>query len=325
MTEQLNDDQWRQYDEQGYLHLGVVLDEPELAALRQRMDAIMLGRVHYPSLRFQLDTGGAYEDLPDPDAGGAGPTLVYRKLQGLEADPLVLELIQRPLFRHICGRHYGDHASVSIFRAMMMNKPAQQGTHLPWHQDGGDVWKLDRDPLVTTWIALDDATRMNGCVQVIPGTHRLGLLTTAGSTVRAEDVERYCPDEAITYLELKAGEGLLLHNWLVHRSDVNRTSTPRRALSACYMDGRTVSTLTGARFPMVFGGQADAQAWPFLQQVTDENRRLREAAVEAERYARSLAEHAERLEQMRGEAERYAKSLELELTRLRATPSETSA
>lgn len=324
MIERLSDAQWHEYEQKGYVRLGVVLDARELDTLRRRIDAIMLGEVHYPSLRYQLDTGGAYEDLPDPDARGAGATLKYRKLQGLEADPLVRDIISRPLFRHICGRHYGDHTCISIFRAMVMNKPASQGTHLPWHQDGGDVWKLDRDPLVTTWIALDPATRSNGCVEVIPGTHRLGLLTTNGSTLTPEDVERHCPADAIEYLEIEAGECLLLHNWLVHRSDVNRTDTPRRALSACYMDGRTVSTLTGDHFPIVFG---DAPApWAFAEQLAAENGRLRESAGEAERYARSLAEHADRLEQMRREAEQYAQSLEAEVTRLRTalTPGEPS-
>jgi len=321
MIDQLSKDQWSEYEARGYLRLGVVLDASELDALRQRIDAMMLGHVRYPSLQYQLDTGGAYTDLPEPDPQGAGPTLAYRKLQGLEADPLVLNLIQRPIFRDICSRHYGAHASVSIFRAMMMNKPAQQGTYLPWHQDGGDVWKLDRDPLVTTWIALDDATQMNGCVEVIPGTHHLGLLTAAGSTLTPQDVERHCPDQAITCLEIKAGEALLLHNWLIHRSGINRTQIPRRALSACYMDGRTVSTLTGNHFPIVFGEEPEAmRAWPFLQGMTEEHRRLRESAVEAERYARSLMEHAGRLEEMRSEAERYAKSLEQEVTRLRAAP-----
>ena len=320
MIDCLNDQQWSEYQRQGYLRLGSVLDAAEIAALQRRIDAIMLGEIRYPSLQYQLDTGGAYEDLPDPDARGAGATLKYRKLQGLEADPLVLGVIDRPLFGDICSRHYGEHASISIFRAMLMNKPASQGTHLPWHQDGGDVWKLDRDPLVTTWIALDRATRLNGCVEVIPGTHRLGLLTTSGSTLRPEDVERYCPEEAIEYLEIEAGECLLLHNWLVHRSGVNRTDTPRRALSACYMDARTVSTLTGNGFPIVFGDESSAtKRWAFVEELTAENRRLRESAAEAERYARSLAEHAERLEQMRREAEQYAKSLEGELTRLRAS------
>jgi hypothetical protein len=64
------------------------------------------------------------------------------------------------------------HASISVFPVMMLNKPAGRGTYLPWHQDPGGVWKVDRDPLVTKWIALDPATRANGCVQVIPGSHR---------------------------------------------------------------------------------------------------------------------------------------------------------
>ncbi|WP_321475233.1 polysaccharide pyruvyl transferase family protein [uncultured Paludibaculum sp.] len=315
----ISSDQWREYDRNGYLRLGRLLDDGQLSRLGERLDDIMLGRVRYPTLHMQLDTGGAYEDLPDPVAGHSGATLAYRKIQGLEADPLVLELIRRDLFREICARHYGAHVPISIFRVMMMNKPASQGTYLPWHQDAGDVWKLDRDPLVTSWIALDPATRLNGCVQVIPGSHHLGLLSKNGSTLSPEHVEQYCPEDRIEYLELEPGEGLLLHNWLLHRSEVNRTGTPRRALSACYMDGRTLGTLTGTRYPIVFGTHEDTEsAMPFLRGLLAESAQLREMAMEAERYARSLLEDNQRREEMRLESERYAKSLEAELKKLRA-------
>ena len=318
MADLLSEQQWREYQQSGYLRLGAVLGASELTALQRRMDEIMLGQVSYPALRYQLDTGGAYEDLPDAVPHGPDSTLAYRKVQGLEADPLVLEVMRRPVFREICDRHYGKHARISIFRAMMMNKPAGKGTYLPWHQDGGDVWKLDRDPLVTIWIALDAARRMNGCVQVIPGSHRLGLLSKNGSTLSPEDAQRHCPEPAITYLEVEAGEALLLHNWLVHRSDVNQTSVPRRALTACYMDARTRSTLTSDHFPMVFDESQDAETeWPFLQCVKDENRHWRETATEAQRYARSLVAHAERLQE-------HAKSLEAELARVRDAPSPTA-
>ncbi|MEP6915169.1 MAG: phytanoyl-CoA dioxygenase family protein [Acidobacteriota bacterium] len=316
MAALLSEQQWSEYERLGYLTLPSILAEPELAQLQRRMDEIMLGQVSYPELQFQLDTGGPYEDLPDPVPQNSAPTLAYRKVQGLEADPMVLDLIRRPVFRDICDRHYGRHSSISIFRAMLMNKPAGRGTYLPWHQDAGDVWRLDRDPLVTIWIALDPATRMNGCVQVIPGSHRLGLLSHHGSTLSPDDAQRHCPESAITYLEIEAGDGLLLHNWLLHRSAVNHTGSPRRALTSCYMDGRTRNTLTGDQFPIVFG--EPGAAWPFLQSVREENRSLRESAAEAERYARSLAEHAGRLEQMRSEAEQYAKALEVELSGVRA-------
>jgi polysaccharide pyruvyl transferase WcaK-like protein len=285
----ISEAQWRSYDETGYLRLGRLLDPDALGALQARLDDIMLGRVRHPTLRMQRDTGGAYDELPEALAGELEATLVYRKVQGLEVDPLFLALLRHPIFREISARHYGDHASVSLFRAMMMNKPAGQGTYLPWHQDGGDVWKLDRDPLVTIWVALDDATLANGCLQVVPGTHRLGLLSRYGSTISDDHAAKHCPPEAITHLEVAAGEALLLHNWLIHRSDVNRTAQPRRAFTACYMDGRTIGTLTGRGYPLVFGTPEPVEtALPYLGALHDEQRRLRHMHREVERYAKSL-------------------------------------
>jgi polysaccharide pyruvyl transferase WcaK-like protein len=324
VTRTISEEKWQQFERDGYLLLGRLVDDGQLAALQQRIDDLMLGRVRYPSLQSQLDTGGRYEDLPDPVTGLTVPTLAYRKLQGLEIDPLVLELIRHDAFREACERVYGRHASISLFRAMLMNKPAGQGTHLPWHQDAGDVWKLDRDPILTSWIALDPATKENGCVQAIPGSHHLGLLSKNGSTISDEDAARYCPEEAIVHLEIEAGEGILLHNWMLHRSGINGTNRPRRAISACYMDGRTLNALTGTRFPIVFGEHEDVEAaLPFVKEVRDESRRLAEAAREAERYAMSLLADNEARERMRGEAERYAQSLEKEVERLRASVAAT--
>jgi hypothetical protein len=170
---------------------------------------------------------------------------------------------------------------------MVMNKPAGQGTVLPWHQDGGSVWALDRDPLVTLWVALDPATRANGCMEIVPGTHRLGLLSTFGSTIEEEDVMRHCPPERVQPLEVEAGHAVLLHNWLIHRSGVNPSPIPRRAFTACYMDGRTQSILTGNYFPLV-AGSLPAEPYPFVRQLQQENQTLREMREEAERYARSL-------------------------------------
>ena len=42
-------------------------------------------------------------------------------------------------------------------------------------------------------------------------------------------------------MEVEAGEAVLMHNWLLHASDVNRTDIPRRAFSVCYMDAETKS------------------------------------------------------------------------------------
>jgi polysaccharide pyruvyl transferase WcaK-like protein len=308
MSTTLTEQQWNDYSRDGFLRLGKVLEPEQVESLTQRADDLALGNVGNPDVQMQLDTGGAYEDLPGAVRRFERGTMLYRKIQGLETDDLFSRLVRHPLFLEVCGRQYGRHAAVSIFRAMVMNKPAGQGTVLPWHQDGGDVWALDRDPLVTVWVALDPATRANGCLEVIPGSHNLGLLSLYGSTVAEEDVARHCPPERVLPLEVEAGHAVLLHNWLIHRSGVNPSPVPRRAFTVCYMDGRTQSTLTGNHFPLV-AGSLPAEPYPFVRQLREENRILHESRHEAATYAKSLEQEIEKMrawqqEQLRHQRER---------------------
>ena len=249
--------QWRQYERDGLLRLGKVLNAADLRALQQRMDDIMLGRadVPYDRMLMQLDSEtGRYEDAGEQSKGFKGATANYRKIQDLEFDPLFLEFITRPLFRAICRRVYGEAAPIAAFRAMFMNKPAQHGTWLPWHQDRWNY--LDRDPLITVWTALDPATEANGCVQVIPESHQFGLLNPAHPSgfVSDEQAAKLLRENAPVPLELEAGESVLLHNWLLHASDVNHTDAPRRAFSVCYMDGRTQAR-NGEKYTPIFAGE----------------------------------------------------------------------
>jgi len=245
---------WQAFEDDGFLRLGNVLDQAGLTAMQRRIDEIMLGKaeVDYDRLLMQLDSEtGRYEDAGAQSKGFKGPTLNYRKIQDLEIDPQFLDFITRPLFREICARVYGAGIPVSVFRAMFMNKPARRGTFLPWHQDR---WTdLDRDPLITVWTALDPATIPNGCVQVVPGSHKLGLLNPNHHSgfLTAEQSAGHAPKERVEFLVLAPGEAVLLHNWLLHASDVNHTDIPRRAFSVCYMDARTRSA-AGERFATVF-------------------------------------------------------------------------
>jgi phytanoyl-CoA hydroxylase len=248
----LSPDELSFFKENGYLRLGQVMAGSELADLRERIDAIMLGQVAYEGMFFQLDTAtGVYEDLSHGPRGFQGPTLNYRKIQDLEKDPLFLAYMQHPRFRGITRQLVGEE--VSVYRAMFMNKPAGRGTVLPYHQDGGSQWHLDRERFITVWTALDDATVENGCMQVIPGSHKLGLLSERGHTLTPEQEALYCREADSIFLETPAGEAVLLHNYLLHRSGVNRTEQPRRAFSVVYMDAATRSTADGRAFPVVFG------------------------------------------------------------------------
>lgn len=288
------DADWDRFSRDGFLHLGQVLDADGIARLTRRADDLALGRVVNDAVAMQLDTGGAYEDLPEAVRTFDEGTLTYRKIQGLETDDEFLPLIRDPLFLEVCARIYGPHVPLSIFRAMIMNKPAGQGTVLPWHQDGGDVWRLDREPLVTIWIALDPATTANGCMEAVRGSHRLGLLSDYGSTLSDEDAARHCPPDRVVPLEVPAGHAVLLHNWLIHRSGVNPSPIPRRAVTVCYVDGRTRSVLTGDLLPLI-AGTVDPEPHPYVRQLQIDNATLRATFAEAEAYAKSLEAERERL------------------------------
>lgn len=254
MAGKITESDWNSYEENGYLKLGKLLSDEALMALQDRIDAIMLGKaaIDYSNLLMQLDsTSGKYNDAGVQSLGFKGATLNYRKIQNLEIDPLFEEYIKLPVFEELSQRVYGPGTPVACFRAMFMNKPSHQGTLLPWHQD---AWTfLDRQPLITLWTALDPATIENGCVEVLPGSHKLGRINPddlSGFLTPAQIAE-YCPPDNGTFLELEPGEVVLLHNWLLHRSDVNRTPVSRRAFSVCYMDGRTRAS-NGATFTPLF-------------------------------------------------------------------------
>ena len=250
----------QEFRRRGYLRLGRVLSDEDLHALRARIDEIMLGTapVPYDRMLMQLDPAtNPPQHKRGASAGHKGATLAYRKIQDLELDPLFRAYMQRPLFAELCRRVYGVGRAVSCFRAMFMNKPAGAGTDLRWHQDR---WvDLDRDPQITVWTALDPASIANGCMQVIPGSHRRLRNPSNGSGFLSDgqraDLERLIeagdPQHCPLYLQMDAGEAVLLHNWTLHRSGTNATAIPRRAFSVCYMDAATRS-FRRQPFPLIF-------------------------------------------------------------------------
>ncbi len=233
---------------EGYLRLGKVASPAELAGLQRRIDDLMLGRLRYPNMRMQLH---------DPETGRLRRTmghevaaLSYRRIDDLEQDPIFLAYMQLPLFRRICRRYIGD--AVSVFRSMFMNKPARWEQTLPWHQDVGAGWGIDRNPIVTVWTALDEATEANGAMEIVPGSHGAGVINER-HFLSPEEEDRYAAPGSVEHLEAEAGEAILLHNLLLHRSGTNPTARPRRAFSVTYMEADTRTLDTGMTFPVVFG------------------------------------------------------------------------
>jgi phytanoyl-CoA hydroxylase len=237
------------FAERGWARLGRVATDETLALLRARADDLMLGRVVHEGLFFQHDAeSGRYDDLAF-GKGYEGPSLEYRKIEKLERDVLFRAWLANTLFERVARALIAG--PVAIYRALLFCKGARGGSVLPWHQDGGSFWGLDREPFLQIWTALDDAPVEAGCVEVLDASHRAGLATQLGGVIPRTVLDARGADARAMPLPARAGEALLVHNHVWHRSGVNTTKKPRRAFTVSYMSAAT-RCLRKKKKPRVF-------------------------------------------------------------------------
>lgn len=122
----------------------------------------------------------------------------------------------------------------------MILKEAYTGGAWAWHQDYGYWYNngcLSPD-LASCMIAIDPATRENGCLQVVRGSHRLGRMNhgPVGDQTGAdpERVQAALERLELVYCEMEAGSAVFFHSNLLHRSDQNKSPNPRWAFICCY-------------------------------------------------------------------------------------------
>src|SRR5439155_11205955 len=106
-------------------------------------------------------------------AGVSFPASI-RKVDGLiENDPGFNALARDPRLIGVLSELIGP--DIKLFRNSLMMKPARHGSAKPYHQDSA-YWSIDPPALAWCWLALDEATEENGCMRVIRGSHRWGML-----------------------------------------------------------------------------------------------------------------------------------------------------
>jgi ectoine hydroxylase-related dioxygenase (phytanoyl-CoA dioxygenase family) len=131
-----------------------------------------------------------------------------------------------------------------IWNSVLMNKAPGDG-EVPWHQDH-DFDYLSPDIGLAVWLAIDDATEANGCLELIPGSHRALLPSTPRT--RPGEFDSRVGDAHVAgrdrvRVELRAGEFLLFRNKILHRSAPNPTPSRRLGLAIRYtIPGVTIDT-----------------------------------------------------------------------------------
>ncbi len=147
------------------------------------------------------------------------------------------EFVRHPLLLDLVEPLIG--ADIVMWASALFCKPASTGLEVPWHQDG-QYWPIRPRATVTVWIALDDVDVGNGCMRVIPGSHRMGEFTHETSDREDLVLNNVLTDPRIDLdrardIELSAGQVSLHDVDLVHGSAPNTSGRRRAGFAVRYM------------------------------------------------------------------------------------------
>jgi hypothetical protein len=153
---------------------------------------------------------------------------------GLARDAAIVELVSGVV---------GD--DVILWGCHVFCKPAAEGYETPWHQDG-HYWPIRPLATCTVWVALEPSTRDNGCLRVVPGSHRarhlhehltedrsdltLNQRLAAGSFDEGDAVD----------IELEPGQMSLHDVYMIHGAAANRSAKRRTGVALRYMPASSV-------------------------------------------------------------------------------------
>lgn len=197
------------------------------------------------------------------DAPGARPEHLVLRWGGgeaaLEAHAAILAFARMPALLDIVERVLGP--DLICWGAHMFCKPAGDGQVVPWHQDG-DYWPIRPLATCTVWVALDRSGPENGCLRVVPGSHK------RGKSLPHEKVERadwaldqtlvagtFDPSDAVDVV-LEPGQMSIHDVFMIHGSEANRSTHRRAGLAIRYMPA---TSLYDRRIKMPGGAAAIRQ------------------------------------------------------------------
>ena len=251
------------FEEKGYLVLEDVLSPAELDQCQAEIKRLHQLAAELEAKKDPANSAFQREPYADPNTGASLPVL--RKIENTRTfSPLFRDLAAHPRLIPAIQSLLGK--DLLLFRSTLMLKPARHGSSHGLHQDSA-YWPMEPPALVTCSIALRDATAENGCLKVVPGSHKWGLRKW-GNIARQQDAALTdSDDDGLKHqidVPLKAGSALLFHSLTVHGSGPNRSSKARHTALYAYFPPQ-VRYLPGPKgpieksFPVVAGMQGRDQ------------------------------------------------------------------
>jgi ectoine hydroxylase-related dioxygenase (phytanoyl-CoA dioxygenase family) len=219
----LSDEQVAFYHEHGYLPGVKLLSDEQVEVLREELATLVDPSYPGNELFYEYNSNEA----ADPS------TVLFHVLGAWRVAPAMHDILWNPAFTVAASQLLGG--AVRFWHDQLFCKPANHGGVVAWHQDYSYWTRTKPVAHLTCWIALDDSSCENGCLQYIPGSHRWPLLPITGlagdmnaiRTVLDEDQKaQFRP----TPVEFPKGFASFHHPLTVHGSYENRSSRPRRAV-----------------------------------------------------------------------------------------------
>jgi ectoine hydroxylase-related dioxygenase (phytanoyl-CoA dioxygenase family) len=236
MPYQLTDAQVQSFKQDGYLLANGLFDAAETAGLLRHA---------------KTDQQLAGEAYVRRDSQGGNTRLALRN--DLQADSPYAAVARSERVVRTMQTLLGDE--VYHYHHKMMLKEPLVGGAWEWHQDYGYWYNFGClfPDMGSCLIAVDRATRENGCLQILPGSHQLGRIDhgKTGDQVGADlqRVEAAMARFPLVYCEMQPGDAIFFHANLLHRSDQNRSTYPRWTLICCYNTKHNDPIVRNGRHP----------------------------------------------------------------------------
>lgn len=203
-----------QYRSQGFLSPVAALSEAEARDTRARVEAI------------EAQHGGTW-----PRAQSLKSHLIYTFLDRIVHHPKILDAVE-----DIIG------SDILCWSSRWFIKDKNDGGFVSWHQDV-PYWGLDvGENILTAWVAISPATRGNGCMKVIPGSHRSLVAHKEGVSnnllLRGQEVAVKVDESQAVYMALGAGQMSIHHGLMFHGSEENQVDERRIGFAIRYIPTR---------------------------------------------------------------------------------------
>jgi len=229
----ISGDGLRFYREHGYLSVAAAFSPAETSAALEGLTGLIMGA--RPDFKGVVFESAAREILPT--LGAEQRQDAVRKLNGIvNFDSRLAALAHHPKLMSIVCALLGDEPV--LFQDMALLKPPRLGREKPWHQDLSYFNYNPAAKVVGVWIALDEATVENGCMQILPGRHHDGPIVH----FKRRDWQ-ICDTDILgktsAAAPLKPGGLLLFDGLLPHGTPRNGSGRQRRALQFHYTGAKS--------------------------------------------------------------------------------------